>query len=291
VKQGTRSRSGSHTTSTSTSGKEKDKEKVKGKQKEVTPSTEVSESSDLSNVPERPFVLACWYPNWFLGRVRGIEQGKYDVDYEDGTHSLVAIDKVRRGVLEVGDRVKSEDYKNEEFTVIENWNGDERGIKVKGQSHRLPLSRVYIRQAIIKAGFQDRIISPQDLGYNVDPPTITKPAMNTSTKSISTTSDIFSGKIFFVTSASSGLANRNNQKDAATLISKNGGKFAEKWYDLFDLPSSGFGSTLASTSAPFLIQETSQASLTPKVLVSLAKGIPCLSMAYLDDALSDPSVS
>jgi hypothetical protein len=116
--------------------------------------------------------------------------------------------------------------------------------------------------------------------------------MNTSNKSISTTSDIFAGKIFFITSTSSAsAANKNNQKDAATQITRNGGKFVEKWYDLFDLPQSGCGSTLASTSAPFLIQETSQASLTPKALVSLAKGIPCLSMTYIEDVIADPAVS
>jgi hypothetical protein len=276
LKKGTRSRSGSHTTSASHSAKE-----VAGS---TTPLTEVSDT------PDRPFVLACWYPNWFIGRVRGIDQGKYDVDYEDGTHSLVATDRVRRGILRVGDKIKSEDHKGEEFTVVEEWDGDERGVKVKG--HRLALSRVYVRQAVIKAGFQDRIISPHDLGFDFEPAAPPLPSMNASTKSISTTSDIFAGKIFFITSTSSAsVTNKNNQRDAASLIAKNGGKFVEKWHDLFDLPTSGFGSTLTSTSAPFLIQETSQASLTPKALISLAKGIPCLSMAYIEDVIANPSAS
>jgi hypothetical protein len=284
VKQGTRSRSSSHTTSASTNKDATTTERS-------TPLTEDSEHSE-PDAPDRPWVLACWYPNWFIGRVRGISQGKYDVDYEDGTHSLVAIDRVRKGVLEIGDKVKSEDHKGEEFTVIEEWKGDERGIKVKGQSQRLKLSRVYIRQGVIKADFQNRIITPQDLGFDYKPPAAPRSLMNNSTKSISTTSDIFAGKIFFITSTSSAsAANKNNQKDAATQIVRNGGKFVEKWYDLFDLPQSGFGSTLASTSAPFLIQETSQASLTPKALVSLAKGIPCLSMTYIEDVIADPTVS
>jgi len=284
VKQGTRSRSGSHTTSVSTN-------KVATATDRSTPLTEGSEHSE-PDPPDRPWVLACWYPNWFIGRVRGISQGKYDVDYEDGTHSLVAVDRVRKGILEIGDKVKSEDHKGEEFTVIEEWNGDEKGIKVKGQSQKLKLSRVYIRQGVIKADFQNRTITPQDLGFDYKPQPAPRLLMNTSTKSISTTSDIFAGKIFFITSTSSAsAANKNNQKDAATQIVRNGGKFVEKWYDLFDLPQSGFGSTLASTSAPFLIQETSQASLTPKALVSLAKGIPCLSMAYIEDVILDPSVS
>jgi len=275
LKQGTRSGSGSNTTSASNSGKE-----AAGS---TTPLTEVSD------IPDRPFVLACWYPNWFIGRVRGIEQGKYDVDYEDGTHSLVAVDRVRRGILRVGDKIKSEDHKGEEFTVVEQWDGDERGVKVKG--HRLALSRVYLRQAVIKSDFQDRIVTPQDLGFDFEPPAPSRPSMNTSTKSISTTSDIFAGKIFFITSTSSAsVANRNNQRDAASQITRNGGKFVEKWHDLFDLPTSGFGSTLTSTSAPFLIQETSQTSLTPKALISLAKGIPCLSMAYIEDVIANPSV-
>jgi len=284
LKQGTRSRSSSHTTSTSTN-----KDMVTTERS--TPLTDASEHSD-SDPPDRPWVLACWYPNWFIGRVRGISQGKYDVDYEDGTHSLVAIDRVRKGVLEIGDKVKSEDHKGEEFTVIEEWGGDEKGVKVKGQSKKLQLSRIYIRQGIIKADFSNRIITPQDLGFDYKPPTAPRPLMNTSIKSISTTSDIFAGKIFVITSTSSAsAANKNNQKDAATQITRNGGKFVEKWYDLFDLPQSGFGSNLASTSAPFLIQETSQASLTPKALVSLAKGIPCLSMTYIEDVIADPSVS
>jgi hypothetical protein len=284
VKQGTRSRSSSHTTSASTN-------KDAATTERSTPLTEDSEHSE-PDAPDRPWVFACWYPNWFIGRVRGISQGKYDVDYEDGTHSLVAIDRVRKGVLESGDKVKSEDHKGEEFTVVEEWKGDERGIKVKGQSQKLKLSRVYIRQGVIKADFQNRVISPQDLGFDYKPPTVPRPLMNNSTKSISTTSDIFAGKIFFITSTSSAsAANKNNQKDAATQIVRNGGKFVEKWYDLFDLPQSGFGSTLASTSAPFLIQETSQASLTPKALVSLAKGIPCLSMTYIQDVIADPTVS
>ena len=283
VKQGTRSRSSSHTTSVSTNKDATTTERS-------TPLTEGSEHSE-PDAPDRPWVLACWYPNWFIGRVRGISQGKYDVDYEDGTHSLVAIDRVRKGVLEIGDKVKSEDHKGEEFTVVAEWNGDERGIKVKGPSQRLKLSRVYIRQGVIKADFQNRIITPQDLGFDYTP-TAPRPLVNTSVKSISATSDIFAGKIFFITSTSSAsAANKNNQKDAATQIVRNGGKFVEKWYDLFDLPQSGFGSTLASTSAPFLIQETSQASLTPKALVSLAKGIPCLSMTYIEDVIADPTVS
>jgi hypothetical protein len=275
LKKGTRSRSGSHTTSASNSGKE-----AAGS---TTPLTEVSDT------PDRPFVLACWYPNWFIGRVRGIEQGKYDIDYEDGTHSLVAVDRVRRGILRIGDKIKSEDHKGEEFTVVEEWDGDERGVKVKG--HRLALSRVYLRPAVIKADFQDRIISPQDLGFDFEPTAPSRPSMNASTKSISTTSDIFAGKIFFITSTSSAsVTNKNNQRDAASLIAKHGGKFVEKWHDLLDLPTSGFGSTLTSTSAPFLIQETSQASLTPKALISLAKGIPCLSMAFIEDVIANPSV-
>jgi len=284
VKQGTRSRSSSHTTSVSTNKDATTTERS-------TPLTEGSEHSE-PGAPDRPWVLACWYPNWFIGRVRGISQGKYDVDYEDGTHSLVAIDRVRKGVLEIGDKVKSEDHKGEEFTVIEEWKGDEIGIRVKGQSQRLKLSRVYIRQGVIKADFQNRIITPQDLGFDYKPPAAPRPLMNTSIKSISTTSDIFAGKIFFITSTSSASAvNKNNQKDAATQIVRNEGKFVEKWYDLFDLPQSGFGSTLASTSAPFLIQETSQASLTPKALVSLAKGIPCLSMTYIEDVITDPTAT
>ena len=285
LKQGNRSRSSSHTTSVSASKEATATERS-------TPLTDESDPEPAPKLPERPWVLACWYPNWFIGRVRGISQGKYDVDYEDGTHSLVAVDRVRKGILEIGDKIKSEDHKGEEFTVVEEWNGDERGIKVKGQTKLLQLSRVYIRQAVIKADFFNRVVTPQDLGIDYKPPIAPKPSMNTSTKPITTTSDIFVGKTFFITSTSSAsAANKNNQKDAAAQITRNGGKFVEKWYDLFDLPQSGFGSTLASTSAPFLIQETSQASLTPKALVSLAKGIPCLSMAYVEDVIADPSVS
>jgi len=196
-------------------------------------------------------------------------------------------------VLVVGDRVKDDNQKNEEFIVLEAWDGDERGVKVKGR--RIPLARISIRQSVIRDDFQDRLVTPKELGFDFDPPPPPqpqRPAMGSTSKSVSSSSDVFAGKIFFVTSASaSNVPHRIHQRDASTLITRNGGKFVEKWYNLFDLPSSGFGSTLASTSAPFLIQETSQASLTPKALVSLAKGIPCLSMAYIDDAITDPTVS
>lgn len=222
-----------------------------------------------------------------------MENGRYEIDFEDETFTDVATDRVRRGVLRKGDKVKTTDIKTDEFEVMEDWQGEQRGVKIRGGRY-IPLKNLFVRNAIVKSDFTDRIITPRDLGFDADatippPRTASGPVKTTSTSS----SDIFAGKVFIITSmhTADSKYQARQKKFIDEKIVRNGGKYCDQWEDLFDLPASGFGSTLASTSAPFLLQETQSAALTPKMLVSLAKGIPCLSVSYIDDAIADPSVS
>jgi hypothetical protein len=287
IKNGSRSRSASRASSGSGPSKA-------AAQTTTTPDAVAQEPKE----DDSPWILACWGQRYYIGRIVEFESGEYVVQYEDGTKSSVKPYKVRRAILRVGDRIKDSSQKHgPEYIVQERWEGDVRGVKIG--TRRLGLKKVSILASVVNTDFQDRLVTPEELGYNLEPSpppprpnfTSTVSSVNAPARASSTLSDVFVGKIFFVTSASSTNVPRGHEKDTSALIIRHGGKFVEKWYDLFDLPSHGLGSTLASTSAPFLIQETSQASLTPKVLVSLAKGIPCLSMAYIEDAIADPNVS
>lgn len=247
-----------------------------------------------SSPPISNYVLAYWHPNWFVGRVRGMDSGRYEIDFEDETFTDVATDRVRRGILRKGDKVKTTENKLDEYEVMEDWHGEQRGVKVRGGRY-IPLKKLFVRNAVVKSDFTDRIITPRELGFDADslpPPVRTvsgpiKPAVSTPS------SDIFSGKVFIITSmhTADSKYQARQKRFIDDKIVRNGGKYCDQWEDLFDLPASGFGSTLASTSAPFLLQETQSAALTPKMLVSLAKGIPCLSVSYVDDAIADPNVS
>lgn len=222
-----------------------------------------------------------------------MDGGRYEINFEDETFTDVATDRVRRGLLRKGDKVKTTENKVDEFEVMEDWQGDQRGVKVRGGRY-IPLKSLFIRNAIIKSDFTDRIITPRDLGFDVDvvvPPL--RPASGPIKPASVSHSDIFAGKVFIITSmhTADSKYQARQKKFIDEKIVRNGGKYFEQWEDLFDLPASGLGSTLASTSAPFLLQETQSAALTPKMLVSLAKGIPCLSVSYIDDAIDDPSVS
>lgn len=246
-----------------------------------------------STPPTAPeYVLAYWHPNWYIGKVRGMENGRYEIDFEDQTFTDVATDRVRRGLLRKGDKVKTAGNKADEFEVVEEWQGDKRGVKIRGGRY-IPLKDLYIRNSVIKSDFTDRIITPRDLGFDADiiiPPI--RPA-STTIRPTPTVSDIFAGKVFFITSMHTADTKyqARQKKFVDEKIVRHGGKFVDQWEDLFDLPGNGIGSTLAKTSAPFLLQETQSAALTPKMLVSLAKGIPCLSVSYIEDAISDPTVS
>ena len=66
----------------------------------------------------------------------------------------------------------------------------------------------------------------------------------------------------------------------------------EKWEELFDL-STGFESTFDSQleDAPFLLLLGRDLVTTPKFLICVAKGIPCLDESYLNDIIDGLSVS
>lgn len=256
-----------------------------------TPLTPPPTSSPL----DRPgFVLAYWHPNWHLGRVVGMENDRYEVHFEDGTQATVASDKIRRGVLRAGDKIREVANGSKDLEVCEDWQGEAKVVKVHG-GRVIPLRNIYVRKAVVNSDFDDRIVTPAYFGFESDANAgLPGPARAQSAvaRSSAQTSETFAGKVFFITSFNSDYTKvRSHQRTVGENIISNGGKVVANWEDLFDLPASGFGSTLTSTSAPFLLQETDLAALTPKVLVSLAKGIPCLSVTYIEDAISDPTVS
>lgn len=232
-------------------------------------------------------VIARWEGKWYPGAINGMENGKYIVFYYDGTEDQVSLDQLRRARLEIGDMVKTVDHaRGPDLRVAQVWEGDETGVRVTGANEAIdviPLQKLFIRHSIITSCFATRKLTHAETG--LDGTTMSLPPL---TSSPDPTGSSFAGKVFFTTSASS---SRSAQRELGASIVDNGGTFIEDWKDLFALPSSSFGSDLKAGRTPFLLLMGDKALSTPKFLVSLAKGIPCLSSAYISAAIANPSVN
>ena len=286
--------------SASTTGRESARKKVKVGEPNATPSrsgfrskrehpvTPSSPLTELPSTPRRLRVWGWWAPSkaWFPGTVTSQHDDKFHVAFDDGTSRKLTIDRLRRLELRTGDQIKAEASVGKGLLdVAEDWNDENTTVvqvKEDGQSiGPVAVVEVCVPDKVVKERFEDRRVVPSDLGLVAD----NKP-MTSRERSPVKAGDIFAGKVFLLTT--SGTATMKDQEALARKIRKHGGKVEDDWTKLFDIPSHGFGSTLSSKVAPFLVTIGGE-GFKAKSLASLVTGIPCLASAFIDAAIDKVS--
>ncbi|WWD21930.1 hypothetical protein CI109_106418 [Kwoniella shandongensis] len=209
--------------------------------------------------------------------------------------------------------------------VAVDWDGGPRGVKCNHEGKSvgyIAMRNICIRTAVIQADFNDRLFDPtlfplagvpapvadrlapasrlssvtRSPGKPKFKNTVAAPSparSNIILRSVSPvkqgSSTIFQGMLFLITAVKESKELRNYvQKDHLTdLITEHGGTAVENWEDLIDLSSSSgkyrFKTGLAG--APFLVPTTLKPIMTSKFMIALAKGIPCLSASFVEDAV------
>lgn len=228
-------------------------------------------------------VLAYWHGAqryWFAGTAVGYDarSGMIRVDYADKTEADVAIDHLRLLRFSKGDQVRCDarSFPDRNFTVRMDWTNNIAGVEIVQEtgvpSNRISLPDLYVRDKIVRRDWQDRIVSPEDLGL----PNTIHLATSATKKSNS-----LAGKCFLLTVSGTGSATIRREMEKS--IKERGGHIVNDWPALFELPDDGFGSTLATDVAPFLIVHGNELA-KPKMVAALASGIPCLASSFVEDA-------
>jgi hypothetical protein len=254
-----------------------------------TDSSALTTASAASEPAANLLVLAFWPPNkaYFPGCVTERTNQEYEVRFLDKTVRTVVLQELRLCSFRVGDVVWSglKKFKWELRVEKVKLNAIEvsRGGKALGA---LKLKSVFVPENIIERDYEDRRVTAAMLRLPVNSPyaatsqsRLIAAAAPSPTKS---RTRIFARKIFLVTSAA---GTRHAEVDK--LIEDHGGLIKSSWQAIFDLPPDGFGSRLKTDSnrTPFVIFVGTPDKMMPKLMVALAKGIPCLSSRYVEDAV------
>ncbi|WWC59038.1 uncharacterized protein I303_101584 [Kwoniella dejecticola CBS 10117] len=303
------------TSSTSTarklSTKKGNQSKPNARVARLSPSVSISNVSEpVLPTPETFAVLAAFFHRYYPGEA--VWTGKaYNVSFYDGEQKKnVKAESMRQLVLKKGDSLEGvESRLPAKFEVARDWDGHADGVKCiteKGESlGRVSLKDFGISNKVIHSTFQDRLFEDPHSSNAVArrqslPRSPTKKGgllydspskvgrMGRSTTPTRPLSEKLKGMLFLLTKSTS-----EDQAILSLAIRQNGGTTALNWQDLFDRNSPGecgFEKDLDGT--PFLIllgEGREGAVITPKVMVALAKGIPCLSARFIED-ISDEDV-
>ncbi|WWC87313.1 uncharacterized protein L201_002202 [Kwoniella dendrophila CBS 6074] len=280
------------------------------------PNTPIADSSDDAEVVP---VLAACYTRYYPGKAKWTGKG-YRVEFEDGEKkNNVKPDTMRKLVLRQGDQLEaSTDSKYPaKFEVSADWDGNSAGVKCRSleglklgriKLHLFGISNKYIHSNFGDRLFEDSHTARSTNGHGSAGPVTDRAAIfpsrasvprspvkrangygspSVSRRSLSptrVTSNHLKGMIFLLTR---GLP--TNQNEISHSIRSQGGKIVSTWEEMFDTSSPGecgFIRNLAG--APFLVlmgDGRDGTIMTPKVMVALAKGIPCLSAKYIEDTV------
>ncbi|WVQ83944.1 hypothetical protein IAT38_006088 [Cryptococcus sp. DSM 104549] len=258
---------------------------------QASPASTTTPSSSAQ--PTQTRVLATYSRHFYPARIVNCDSKGYSGVYYDGDKfSGFGEEKLRKLDIRKGDVLDGINLKSlpKKLEVKEDWDGSEEGVKCwsKGKPlGRVELQYICIPKDTVRAHFGDRLFDPST-AVGVDGP-LKVPDIKQknpspvkavfATPSKPGTPRIFKDMVFLLTSG-----DEKENLSVADQITANGGRVAEDWTKMFNPDSpggGGFARGLAAT--PFVVVPAStKASMTPKFMVALAKGIPILSAKFIE---------
>lgn len=274
------------------------------------PSKRAKAGSVLRNGPTPTRVFALWkqdghfYPGVVYRRDdRAITQ--YTINFDDGTSDVVEVSKMRICRLKQGDHVLINS--SERAQVIDDTEGADLDTDIAvemnrgGVRCRVPVQDIRIAARSITSQWKDRVVQGDDIvpviSKSIKTPTPSKHSL-ASVESIKGTRNLLANT-GFVVSLSPGNQSRNQDKDRlVSSIKGNGGIVLEDWDSIFSmdgrlsaagkrwvLDAEDVTSSRRDIDRVFLLSD--DAHRTPKYLIALALGVPCLSLDWLEKVIAE----
>ncbi|QRW26897.1 hypothetical protein RhiXN_01492 [Rhizoctonia solani] len=270
------------------------------------PSSAAPASSSLTGTR----VLAWWHGgNYFFGSIVSEEsKGRWEIGFDDSSSSKVPITRIRRAILQVGDsiQVNSGGDLMVDATVVSvaNWE-TKRQARVlmvhDGKEVRRDVeSRVIsIPSKIVSKSWGDRM-------FEVSPaPPIKRKGVFSHSGTVSKTGSELTGYAFVLTIKAEDVGVGEKELEGwkvklRTKIEGHGGTVVDEWDELFSIrgraDANGWyaeemalhyvgGSSWPDVRKVFLL--SGRMGTTPKYLMALALGVPCLSYKWVDEFLQD----
>ncbi|KAJ7449899.1 hypothetical protein FB451DRAFT_1343040 [Mycena latifolia] len=252
-----------------------------------------------TSTPQPTRVFALWRKdgNFYSGFVHSqVMEGRYKVQFDDGTSDDVRIDQMRLCDPRVGDTAfVATLHRAVKITAVLT---SEEKFKVEADSFwdMVLVSQLRIGSRTITSGWADRVLTADAIVCAVKPPRSLispSPSRNSvfSAASSRRCSDLFAKIGFCITHA---LEAEQEKEAVASRIKKNGGVVIDDWDDMITMKGKQSSTrwTLEQKDARpmfhgvervFLLSD--DASQTPKFLLALALGIPCLRVDFVAHAI------
>lgn len=233
-------------------------------------------------------VLASYGHYYYPARIVEPSGLGYRVIYDDNERRECGPDKLRKLILKRGDELEAYERHDlpTKMEVLLDWDGNERGVKCVSNGRILgyvELRFIRIRQQIIKQQFSDRLFASQSAAKSPTWSTLRSPVKNV-------TPQVFEGMIVLVLTGVEENSVEYEVKNLSKLIEIRGGMVAKDWAQIFepDLHLGHFKRNLSRT--PFVIPTGTRPLMTSTFMVALAKGIPVLSVKYVNAAIEEGKV-
>ncbi|KAJ6502465.1 hypothetical protein C8R45DRAFT_976703 [Mycena sanguinolenta] len=265
-----------------------------------------SSASSSNNAAEATRVFALWRQDryYYTGVVyaQGSRQDRFAVYFEDGTKDELRLDQMRLCLLKIGDTVSIPNAENPKVDItvkVKEVDLDAGTATVESENFQdeVLISSIRVMGRMIRAEWEDRLVT--SVVPQVKPQgSFVGPAVRVSVAR-SSPPRLFSQVGFCITQYNA----ETKEKEAKTaLIKSNGGVVIDDWECVLEmkgrkskerwtLKPSDAASTgmMRSLQSVFLLAE--DFSQTPKYLLALALGIPCLQMNFIEHAIKTGSMS
>ncbi|KAJ7271871.1 hypothetical protein B0H12DRAFT_1008347 [Mycena haematopus] len=261
-------------------------------------------ASGSNNGEEATRVFALWRQDgsYYSGVVhsqahsQATGQARYTVHFDDDTKDEVRLDQMRLCTLKVGD---SAFIPNSNRAVeITDVDADEETVTVRSEGHQVEvhISKLRIAARTISSGWDDRLVTSvvcqvKPLRSSANP--TSRFSVSSTTSSRRATSDLFSRIGFCITHNSEAAS----EKEAMSVRIRNyGGVVIDDWECMLEMKGKRTARQWTLTDSDAVPTETLKAldcvfllaedpTHTPKYLIALALGIPCLQMDFIQHAI------
>ncbi|KAG8742651.1 hypothetical protein FRC10_001134 [Ceratobasidium sp. 414] len=291
------------------------------------PSTRATAASTPAPISTGTRVLAWWSrgKNYYFASITGrVGKGRCTVRFDDNDNATIALDKLHRAELRIGDRVKI--YMHDKNAAhqgdaivkdIRKWQSDRvvnvaTGTSGDGKRLDVPSAALMIQTKEVKSSWSDRLLDADEIVVPTDSNVPTKRKVNSTATPTPTRSGAkLAGYAFVLTLKAEDVGIREDRLEEwkAALRAKiedQGGVIANEWDELFvvkgNAHSKGWtfqagegavgyvgGNKWGGIHKIFLL--SGKAGTTAKYMMALALGVPCLSHKWVDDFLLDESTS
>ncbi|KAJ6623561.1 hypothetical protein B0H10DRAFT_802417 [Mycena sp. CBHHK59/15] len=248
-------------------------------------------------------VFAMWRPDghYYSGVVHSLVSGTtYRVKFDDGNLGDIKLDQMRVYDIRIGDAVLFGSLRRGgEVADILNLDKDKVVVQANDSSTELDVSRLRITPRCIAQFWADRMITAADSIVFLNPPkpetspTPSRASVISAASSIC--SDLFSKIGFVITHG--GNESRNEEKErVATCVRNNSGIVVDDWEDIISMKGKQTNNrwileqkdavrVAHGLQGVFLLSD--DANQKPKFLLALALGVPCVSVDWLYDSITE----